>query len=142
MTKLISESLMEYSLASGGDSREVSLNIIKRFKDVITSSINKYILKTTDDLKTLKFENDFDREIDGITVKINNDAYAGSIIKDGIFILDVKLSGTNDGDRCIIDVDSMGIYFKVPNGSEVAEFFDKDELTTSNAFITFPLNKV
>lgn len=133
---------MEYSLASGGDSREVSLNIIKRFKDVITSSINKYILKTTDDLKTLKFENDFDREIDGITVKINNDAYAGSIIKDGIFILDVKLSGTNDGDRCIIDVDSMGIYFKVPNGSEVAEFFDKDELTTSNAFITFPLNKV
>lgn len=137
--RLVCESLLEFSTVSGGDSKTVALNIIKRFRDNIVSAIKKNIIETTDGLKSLPYEEYFDRKLESMQVSVENDSYAKSILQDNSFIIDVKISGFKNDKEYVFETSAIGIYFTVPSGSDVAEFFDKDELTETGAFITFSM---
>lgn len=138
--KLVCESLLEYTKVSGGDSRNVALNLIKRYKDVISNKLRQSIAETSDNFASLPYEGYFDREFDGIQVKVADDEFARSVLYDGYFIIDAKIIGQHEDDEYIFETQSLGIYFTVPKGDDVAEFYDKDELTETGTFITFAVH--
>lgn len=138
--KLVCESLLEYTKVSGGSSRNVALNIIKRYKSVIEEQIKKNISDTTENFTSLPYEEYFDREFDGIQIKVQEDEFSKGVLYDGYFIIDAKILGYNESGGYVFETQSLGIYFSVPNGDDVAEFYDKDELTETGTFITFSVN--
>lgn len=135
--KIVHESLLEYTQYNNESDRETPINLLKTNMGGVVNALKTALTSIVRSDSTILMSNNFNRVIDDLVIRVNDK----TIIKGDYFYIDVKIVGNKIGDNTYnIDTDSIGVYYISNNGEEVAEFYDKDELTQTNAFITFNMS--